>query len=97
VVVNAHGGLLMLKHEIDNGDILVLTNSERLEDQECRVGYALALLLVGCVLWQAGCASAGSSKPLSRTIGTPAGTYAVTVTATADAAEQTASVTLVVQ
>jgi len=39
VVVNAHGGLLMLKHEIDNGEILVLTNPETLEDQECRVVY----------------------------------------------------------
>jgi hypothetical protein len=39
VVVNAHGGLLMLKHEIDNGEMLVLTNPETLEDQECRVVY----------------------------------------------------------
>src|ERR1700732_2444675 len=39
VVVNAHGGLLMLRHEIDNGEILVLTNPETLEDQECRVVY----------------------------------------------------------
>lgn len=29
VVVNAHGGLLMLKHEIDNGEMLVLTNPVR--------------------------------------------------------------------
>jgi hypothetical protein len=39
VVVNAHGGLLLLKHEIDNGEMLVLTNPETLEDQECRVVY----------------------------------------------------------
>jgi hypothetical protein len=39
VVVNAHGGLLMLKHEIDNGEMIVLTNPETLEDQECRVVY----------------------------------------------------------
>ena len=39
VVVNAHGGLLMLKHEIDNGEMLVLTNPETLEEQECRVVY----------------------------------------------------------
>jgi hypothetical protein len=39
VVVNAHGGLLMLKHEIDNGEMIVLTNPETLEEQECRVVY----------------------------------------------------------
>ena len=39
VVVNAHGGLLLLKHEIDNGEMLILTNPETLEDQECRVVY----------------------------------------------------------
>src|SRR6202521_5862358 len=39
VVVNGHGGLLILKHEIDNGEMLVLTNPETLEDQECRVVY----------------------------------------------------------
>jgi hypothetical protein len=39
VVVNAHGGLLMMKHEIDNGEMLVLTNPETLEEQECRVVY----------------------------------------------------------
>jgi hypothetical protein len=60
-----------------------------------RLGYALTLLLVGCVLWEAGCA--GSSTPISRITGTPAGTYSVTVTATAGAAQQTASLTLVVQ
>jgi hypothetical protein len=39
VVVNAHGGLLMLKHEIDNDQILVLTNPHTQEEQECRVVY----------------------------------------------------------
>ena len=39
LVVNAHGGLLMLKHEIDNGEMIVLTNPETLEEQECRVVY----------------------------------------------------------
>lgn len=39
VVVNAHGGLLLLKHEIDNGEMIVLTNPETLEEQECRVVF----------------------------------------------------------
>lgn len=39
VVVSAHGGLLMLKHEIDNGEMLVLTHPETQEEQECRVVY----------------------------------------------------------
>lgn len=39
VVVNAHGGLLLLKHEIDNGELLVLTNPLTQEEQECRVVY----------------------------------------------------------
>jgi len=39
VVVNAHGGLLLLKHEVDNGEMLVLTNPETLEEQECRIVY----------------------------------------------------------
>jgi hypothetical protein len=39
VVVNGHGGLLLLKHEIDNGEMLVITNPETLEEQECRVVY----------------------------------------------------------
>lgn len=39
VVVNAHGGLLLLKHEVDNGVMLILTNPETLEEQECRVVY----------------------------------------------------------
>ena len=39
VVVNAHGGLLMLKHEVDNGEMLVLINPETQEEQECRIVY----------------------------------------------------------
>lgn len=39
VVVNAHGGLLLLKHEVDNGEILVLMNPETQEEQECRIVY----------------------------------------------------------
>jgi hypothetical protein len=39
VVVNGHGGLLILKHEVDNGEMLVLTNPETLEEQECRVVF----------------------------------------------------------
>jgi hypothetical protein len=39
LVVNAHGGLLLLKHEIDNGEILVLTNPHTEEEMECRVVY----------------------------------------------------------
>ena len=39
VVVSAHGGLLLLKHEVDNGEMLVLTNPETMEEQECRVVY----------------------------------------------------------
>lgn len=39
VAVNAHGGLLLLKHEVDNGEMLVLTNPETQEEQECRVVY----------------------------------------------------------
>ncbi len=39
VVVNAHGGLLLLRHEVDNGEMLVLTNPETQEEQECRIVY----------------------------------------------------------
>lgn len=39
VVVNSHGGLLLLKHEIDNDEMLVLTNPDTHEEQECRVVY----------------------------------------------------------
>jgi len=39
VVVNGHGGLLFLKHEIDDGEMLVITNPETQEELECRVVY----------------------------------------------------------
>ncbi len=39
VVVNAHGGLLLLKHEVDDGEMLVISNPETQEEQECRVVY----------------------------------------------------------
>lgn len=38
-VVNAHGGLLVLKNEVDNGELIVLTNPETQEDQECRIVF----------------------------------------------------------
>jgi hypothetical protein len=39
VVVSVHGGLLLLKHEVSNGEMLMLTNPETMEEQECRVVY----------------------------------------------------------
>ena len=39
VVVSAHGGLLLLKHEVDSREMLVLTNPLTQEEQECRVVY----------------------------------------------------------
>ena len=39
MVVNSHGGLLFLKHEIDQGEMIVLTNPDTLEEQECRVVF----------------------------------------------------------
>lgn len=39
VVVNSHGGLLMMKHEVNDGDMLVLIHPESLEEQECRIVY----------------------------------------------------------
>src|SRR5271166_2978247 len=39
LVVNAHGGLLNLKHEVDDGEMLVLVNPETQEEQECRIVY----------------------------------------------------------
>lgn len=39
VVVNSHGGLLLLKHEIEEGEMLVLTNPITEEELECRVVY----------------------------------------------------------
>jgi hypothetical protein len=43
LVVNGHGGLLILKHEIDDGAMLVLTHPETLEEQECRVVFLGAM------------------------------------------------------
>jgi len=39
VVINAHGALICLQHEALPGAILVLTNPETMEEQECRVIY----------------------------------------------------------
>jgi hypothetical protein len=39
LVVNSHGGLLLLKHEIDEGEMIVLTNPDTEEEQECRVVF----------------------------------------------------------
>jgi hypothetical protein len=39
LVVNAHGGLLMLKNEVDNDEMLVLVNPETQEEQECRIVF----------------------------------------------------------
>jgi hypothetical protein len=39
LVVSAHGGLLNLSHEVDNGEMLVLVNPETLEEQECRIVF----------------------------------------------------------
>jgi hypothetical protein len=30
---------LLLKHEVDNGEMLVITNPETQEEQECRIVY----------------------------------------------------------
>ena len=39
LVVSAHGGLLNLRNEVDNGEMLVLVNPETQEEQECRVVF----------------------------------------------------------
>jgi len=39
LVVSAHGGLLMLKHEVDNDALLVITNPDTLEEMECRIVF----------------------------------------------------------
>ena len=39
VVVNAYGGLLLLKHEIKDGEMIVLENPATQEEQECRVVF----------------------------------------------------------
>ena len=39
MVVSAHGGLLMLRHEVDYDEMLVLVNPETQEEQECRIVF----------------------------------------------------------
>lgn len=39
LVVNAQGGLLNLRHEVDDGEMLVLVNPETQEEQECRIVF----------------------------------------------------------
>jgi hypothetical protein len=39
LVVSVHGGLLMLKHEVDQRELLVITNPETQEEIECRIVY----------------------------------------------------------
>src|SRR5258708_31353017 len=39
LVVNAHGGLLILRHEVDNDEMLLLVNPETQEEQECRIRF----------------------------------------------------------
>jgi len=39
VVVSAHGGLLLLKHEVQNGEMLLISNPETQEELECRIVY----------------------------------------------------------
>jgi hypothetical protein len=39
LVVNSHGGLLLLSHEVGQGEMIVLTNPETEEEQECRVVF----------------------------------------------------------
>src|SRR5260370_22982325 len=38
-VVNAHGGLLLMKNEVDSGEMQDLTNPATQEEQECQVVY----------------------------------------------------------
>jgi hypothetical protein len=39
LVVSAHGALLMLRHEVDSNEILVLVNPLTQEEQECRIVF----------------------------------------------------------
>jgi hypothetical protein len=39
LVVSVHGGLLMLKQEVDKDELLVITNPETQEEMECRIVY----------------------------------------------------------
>jgi hypothetical protein len=43
-VVNAHGGLLFLRHEVDNGETLVIVNPLTQDEQECRIVYVGEML-----------------------------------------------------
>lgn len=43
-VVNAHGGLLFLRHEVDDGETLVIVNPQTQEEQECRIVYVGEML-----------------------------------------------------
>jgi hypothetical protein len=59
------------------------------------LGGLLALVLVGVVIFEAGCGSTTQTAPT--TGGTPAGTYAVTITGTSGAVSRTTTATLIVQ
>lgn len=39
LVVSEHGGLLMLKHEVDKDELLVISNPETQEEIECRIVF----------------------------------------------------------
>jgi len=39
LVVNAHGALLMLRHEVNGNEMLVLVNPLTQEEQECRIVF----------------------------------------------------------
>ena len=39
LVVNAHGALLMLRHEVDSSEMIVLVNPLTQEEQECRIVF----------------------------------------------------------
>jgi hypothetical protein len=43
-VVNEHGGLLFLRHEVDNGETLVIVNPLTQEEQECRIVFVGEML-----------------------------------------------------
>jgi len=47
VVVSVHGGLLMLKHEVVNGELLEITNPDTQEEIECRIVYLGDLCAAG--------------------------------------------------
>ena len=43
-VVNAHGGLLFLRHEVDDGELLVIVNPLTQDEQECRIVFVGEML-----------------------------------------------------